>query len=125
MSDIVGIIENRLMIQLSSEYIDDYCEEIKQEYDELTVLEEKIEKMIEKKKVSFTGLSDVGNGIFVKTKVKDQDKIFIYIGCGVYVEFPFEEALIYVREKKNKIAVYILYFFIIIVQTIPYDQINT
>ena len=125
MSDIVGIIENRMMIQLSSEYIDDYCEEIKQEYDELTVLEEKIEKMIEKKKVSFTGLSDVGNGIFVKTKVKDQDKIFIYIGCGVYVEFPFEEALIYVREKKNKIAVYILYFFIIIVQTIPYDQINT
>ena len=125
MSDIVGIIENRLMIQLSSEYIDDYCEEIKQEYDELTVLEEKIEKMIEKKKVSFTGLSDVGNGIFVKTKVKDQDKIFIYIGCGVYVEFPFEEALIYVREKKNKIAVYILYFFIIIIQTIPYDQINT
>ena len=125
MSDIVGIIENRLMIQLSSEYIDDYCEEIKQEYDELTVLEEKIEKMIEKKKVSFTGLSDVGNGIFVKTNVKDQDKIFIYIGCGVYVEFPFEEALIYVREKKNKIAVYILYFFIIIVQTIPYDQINT
>ena len=125
MSDIVGIIENRLMIQLSSEYIDDYCEEIKQEYDELTVLEEKIEKMIEKKKVSFTGLSDVGNGIFVKTKVKDQDKIFIYIGCGVYVEFPFEEALIYVREKKNKIAVYILYFSIIIVQTIPYDQINT
>ena len=125
MSDIVGIIENRLMIQLSSEYIDDYCEEIKQEYDELTVLEEKIEKMIEKKKVSFTGLSDVGNGIFVKTKVKDQDKIFIYIGCGVYVEFPFEEALVYVREKKNKIAVYILYFFIIIVQTIPYDQINT
>ena len=125
MSDIVGIIENRLMIQLSSEYIDDYCEEIKQEYDELTVLEEKIEKMIEKKKVSFTGLSDVGNGIFVKTKVKDQDKIFIYIGCGVYVEFTFEEALIYVREKKNKIAVYILYFFIIIVQTIPYDQVNT
>ena len=125
MSDIVGILENRLMIQLSSEYIDDYCEEIKQEYDELTVLEEKIEKMIEKKKVSFTGLSDVGNGMFVKTKVKDQDKIFIYIGCGVYVEFPFEEALIYVREKKNKIAVYILYFFIIIVQTIPYDQINT
>ena len=70
--------------------------------------------MIEKKKVTFHGLSDVGNGIFVKTQVKDQDKIFIYIGCGVYVEFPFEEALIYVREKKNKIAVYILYFFIII-----------
>lgn len=95
---------------MSSEYIDDFCEEKKQEYDELAVLEEKLEQMIVKKKVTFSGLSDVGNGIFVKTQVKDQDKIFIYIGCGVYVEFPFEEALSFVKEKKNNIAVYRSYF---------------
>ena len=79
---------------------------IEQQAAELQVLENninEIEKLGKKKEKDCESLSQIGQGIFVKSTLKDTNEIFVNIGSKIVLKKSPEEAKQFVKKRSDQV----------------------
>lgn len=90
------------MMQEQLEKLQEHAEMLKQRNSELELTSESL-KEIEKTKANTEILAPLADGIFMKTELKDNQKLILNVGADVIVEKDVPEVLKLIEEQKQSL----------------------